>query len=90
MIIQNEIILILIFIVFIILILKAINFAKKLILVSVISCLFPLFVHYFIDKTFNLGFDVYLHYLAIGCGLFLIYYFLKPVLNTIFKLFEKK
>ena len=86
---SNELVVLLLFILFIYLVLKAIAFAKKLIAVAFVSALFPVILHY-IQPDYFVSLDRIIQFIILGCTLFVVYCLIKPFLSLGRKMLKKK
>ena len=85
----DDLIILLLFIVFIYLMLKAIALAKKLLIVAVVSAFFPVFL-YFIDPNYLVSLNRIIEFSLLGCILYLLYVLIRPFWSIKKKIFKKK
>ncbi|RLG14680.1 MAG: hypothetical protein DRN66_01380 [Candidatus Nanohalarchaeota archaeon] len=85
----DNIAIILIFIIFVYLAIKMLAFAKKIIIVALVSAAFPFILH-FLNSSYIASFDNVLKFSALGCILFVIYSLAKPILSILRRLFKNK
>ena len=85
----DDLIILLLFILFIYLMLKAIALAKKLLIVAVVSAFFPIFL-YFIDPNYLVSLNNIIEFSLLGCILYLLYVLIRPFWSIKKKIFKKK